>query len=100
MKKIIVTEQQLGNIVQNLTTTDPNFLDDEETSQDCMCNDYSMMYGCYDCELCCQDRGGPLYNDSEYVPIAGMGSVEYSYVDPAEIATTNASSSFGYVRQG
>ena len=98
MKKIIVTEQQLGNMIQNLTTTDPNFLDDE-SSQDCMCNDYSMMYGCYDCELCCQDKGGHMVSDSEYAPIAGMGTVEYSYADPAEIATSNASSSFGYVPQ-
>jgi len=98
MKKVIVTEQQLGDLVQNLTTTDPSFIDDE-ISDDCTCNDYSMMYGCYDCHLCCQNKGGYTESDSEFAPIAGMGTVEYSYRDPAEIATTNASSSFGYVRQ-
>ena len=94
MKKVIVTEQQLGDLVQNLTTTDPNF-EGDKISRDCTC----MMYGCYDCNLCCQNKGGYTESDSEFAPIAGMGTVEYSYKDPAEIATTNASSSFGYVKQ-
>ena len=98
MKKVIVTEQQLGDLVQNLTTTNPNFTADE-ISDDCTCNDYSMMYGCYDCHLCCQNKGGYTESDSDFAPITGMGTVEYSYRDPAEIATSNASSSFGYVPQ-
>ena len=90
--KIILREDQLESLISSL----PDFEDDDTSSgQTCRCKDFSLFYGCTDCFVCCRDNGGP--NQDSVAPITGMGTVTYSY-DPGEIATTNSSSSFGYVK--
>tara|TARA_R100000664_G_C2640338_1_gene65643 strand:+ start:117 stop:389 length:273 start_codon:yes stop_codon:yes gene_type:complete len=88
--KIILREDQLENLINSI----PDY--EEDIGMTCRCQDYTLFYGCTTCENCCSDHGG--INQDAIVPITGLGSVEYSYSDPAPIATSNSSSSFGYYK--
>ena len=89
IKKIILREDQLEDLISSLPDYEDEVSNDEDVP--CRCNDFSLIYN-VDCESGCADHGG--MNMDSVAPITGMGQVEYSY--PGEIASSNASSSFGY----
>ena len=100
--KIILREDQLEKLINSLPDfEEKSYAQDSFDSSDskdltCRCQDFSLFYNCKNCMDCCRSHGGP--NQDAVAPITGMGSVSYSYSDPGEIATSNSSSSFGYVK--
>jgi|TARA_R110001583_G_scaffold192_2_gene1853 hypothetical protein len=89
-KKIILREDQLEDLIDSLDDFENEGVDD---GTPCRCNDFSLIYNTPNCEVGCEDHGGSKIDS--LAPITGMGDVQFSY-EPGEIASSNASSSFGY----